>query len=91
MPSSGQERQRQHPKQRQQQNQQVQQQPIHSPPEPGCCGHIADAYGNFAVPRDYCENTRIVWQVCGCPPELADDDYNYGLANDEDTPATANN
>ncbi|KAI6283634.1 hypothetical protein MCOR27_003161 [Pyricularia oryzae] len=57
MPSSNQERQRQRQQQQQQAQQQAQeqQQNINSWPRPECCGHFADAYGNFAVPRS-CEN-----------------------------------
>ncbi|KAH8839605.1 hypothetical protein MCOR19_008748 [Pyricularia oryzae] len=112
MPSSNQERQRQRQQQQQQAQQQAQeqQQNINSWPRPECCGHFADAYGNFAVPRSCenedcnmrgiqtgsfccpdCNNTKLIWEFCGCEPLLAADTHSYGLANDEQTQAAATN
>ncbi|KAI6374626.1 hypothetical protein MCOR25_003092 [Pyricularia grisea] len=114
MASSNQERQRQQEQQQQhqqaQQQQQQQQEPI-SWPQPECCGHFADAYGNFSVPYSCsnedctmrgiqsgspficpdCNNTKLVWEYCGCPPAVTVEDQNYGLANEEQTAGATSN
>ncbi|TLD21130.1 hypothetical protein PspLS_08881, partial [Pyricularia sp. CBS 133598] len=68
MTSSNQERQRQH----QQAQAQAQQQPIYSWPERECCGHFADAYGNFSVPRT-CDNEMC--NMRGVPYTVSSKDH----------------